>query len=107
MCGICLTGDTNRQVLINELFRNNLKNLEGLKMLAESSLGEKYIGTDSYEIIKRAITENSPELAIMMNNENRQKLFELALIKKICGTIEQNYRFTLNLIPLTQILTHT
>jgi hypothetical protein len=82
MCGICLTVDTNRQEAINELLRNDLQNLDGLKLITETSLGEKLISTDSYEIIKRAISDKQPELIHMMNKDNRDRLFELALIKK-------------------------
>lgn len=82
MCGICLTIDTNPIIAINELLRSDLQNIEGLNLITESSLGSKLISCGSYEVIKKAITQKQPELIHMMNNDNRKKLFELALIKK-------------------------
>jgi len=81
MCGICLTIDTNRLEVINEFWKNNLQKLEHLDIITESSLGKNLITTDGYEIMKRAIIDKDPTLIQIMNSQNSQNLFELALIK--------------------------
>lgn len=81
MCGICLTVDTGRIHALNELRQIHFQNVDGLRMLTESTLGSELITTESYDVIEMAIKDKRYETLQMMNPRNSKKLFELALIK--------------------------
>lgn len=83
MCGICLTIDINKDRALNELLKKDLNKIEGLDLLTESVLGEKLITTIGYETLKKVIPNPEKEYGLigMMNIDDREKLYELALIK--------------------------
>ena len=82
MSGICLTVDTDRQIALNELISNDLSTTKGLELLTESAKETNLITDSGFEWIKKSIEKgDSYGLIPMIGYENKEKLFELALIK--------------------------
>lgn len=82
MSGICLTIDKNRQIALNEFIDVHLRNEEQFYLLNESVSESGLITTTSYNVLKKSITDKDKHsLLSMLSNDNKSKLFELALIK--------------------------
>lgn len=82
MCGICLAIDTNRQIALNELINSHFQSIDQLNLITESVKDYGLITTMGYDWIEQSINIGEQQSQIyMICSEDREKLFELALIK--------------------------
>jgi len=82
MCGICLAIDTDRQIALNELINNSFQSIPQLEMITEAVRETGLITSNSYDWIKKSIVKGDQHgLIHMLGSDNREKIFELALIK--------------------------
>lgn len=82
MSGICLSIDKSRQIALNELIDGHLQTEKQLDLLTESVVNSGLITTTSYDFIKKSILEKQQySLLPMLGIDNKEKLYELALIK--------------------------
>ncbi|PLX10733.1 MAG: hypothetical protein C0594_04485 [Marinilabiliales bacterium] len=81
MPGFCFSIDYTKEQLISELSSHDFKSLKNLDLLNESTIGSEFISPEMYEVIKTSINDKDLTRLFMMNPINKQKLWELALIK--------------------------
>jgi serralysin len=115
MCGICFSIDANQQLALNELINSNLQSVSQLDLLVESVDSTGLIPDTSYEWIKKSIEKNDQHgLIHMLGSDNRERLFELALIKtnmwgnrKFLTVFIKPHAFNMDLNKLIELYSNT